>query len=165
MKADDVPVPRSGKGSIVRRAVLEIVDLAGKLWTLPNTVVGIVIGLAGVLHGARISFGNNAIQFEHFPLGIGALTLGNAILYGRSTAPCDIKPLYGSTQPLSLAAHERAHTYQYQAFGPFFIPVYLACGGIRARNPFEQAANAYAAGGHWWPWRRPRCAAGAKRQA
>jgi hypothetical protein len=154
MKAGDDPVPRRENGSIARRIPLCIVDLAGKLWTLPNTVVGIVIGLAGVLLGARISLGNNAIQFEHFPLGIGALTLGNAILYGRSTAPGDIKPLYGSKQPLSLAAHERAHTYQYQALGPFFIPVYLACGGIQARNPFEQAANAYAAGGHWWPWRR-----------
>ena len=138
----------------MRSAFFHLADLAGKLWTSPKTAAGIAIGLAGVLFGAKISFGSNAIQFERFPLGIGALTLGNAILYGRGTAPGDVRPLYGSPQPLSLAAHEQAHTYQYQALGPFFLPVYLAFGGIHARNPFERAANAYAAGGHWWPWRR-----------
>ncbi|HUO82673.1 MAG TPA: hypothetical protein VM616_07440 [Gammaproteobacteria bacterium] len=138
----------------MRRAFRDIVDLAGKVWTLPNTAAGIVVGLAGLLLGTRISFGNNAIQFERFPVGTGALTLGNVVIYGRGTAPGDIRRLYGSTQRLSLAAHERAHTYQYQALGPFFLPVYFAFGGIHARNPFERAANAYAEGGHWWPWRR-----------
>jgi hypothetical protein len=48
--------------------------------------------------------------------------------------------------------------------GPLFLPLYLLCGGVSARNPFERAADRYAQCGHgWWPrvrqsdrGRRPR---------
>ena len=36
--------------------------------------------------------------------------------------------------------------------GPLYLPVYLLCGGVSARNPFERAADHYARFGHgWWP--------------
>ena len=63
--------------------------------------------------------------------------------------------MYGDARTLPVGRHEAAHTFQYQLLGPLFVPVYLCCGGISARNPLEQAANAYAAGGHWWPPRWP----------
>ena len=122
----------------------------GKLWTLPNTLIGLLLGLAALPFGARLALGHNAVQFLNYPLGRGALTLGNVVLYARC-APGQCGCWYGAPEPLHLGLHEEAHTRQYERLGPLFIPVYLLCGGISARNPFEQAANAYAAGGHWWP--------------
>src|SRR3546814_8544627 len=41
--------------------------------------------------------------------------------------------------------------------GPLFLPLYLLCGGISARNRFERAADRYAGFGRgWWPWGMPR---------
>jgi len=51
-----------------------------------------------------------------------------------------------------LGDHERAHVFQYMVLGPLFLPVYLACGGVSVRNPFERAADRYALQGRgWWP--------------
>jgi hypothetical protein len=41
----------------------------------------------------------------------------------------------------------RAHVFQYMVLGPLFLPTYLLCGGISVRNPFERAADRYAADG------------------
>lgn len=136
-----------------------MLDLAGKVWALPNTVIGLAVG--GVSYGAgwagyglglldvapSITIGNNAIQFENIPFGNGALTLGNTIIYGGGTAPNQTGNLYGDSRYLNVGRHEMGHTYQYQAYGPFFLPAYFIRGGISATNPFEQGANNYAAGG------------------
>ena len=127
-----------------------MLDLAGKLWTSPNTLVGLTLGVAGLPFGARIAIGHNAIQFLDYPWGGGALALGNAILYGGGLMPSDRLHLYDSAEPLLLGRHEEAHTYQAQLLGPLFVPVYLLCGGVNASNRLEQAANRYARGGAWW---------------
>ncbi len=135
------------------RAAWRVLDVLGKLWTAPNTLLGLLVGFPMLLAGARISLGDNAIRFQNLPVGRGALTLGNVVLYSRHCAPDIEASMYGDTRCLRIGKHERAHTLQYQLLGPLFLPVYLCCGGISARNPFERAANDYAAGGHWWPWR------------
>ncbi len=142
--------------SIAAQLAWRTLDLLGKLWTVPNSVLGLSAGLAMLPFGARPSIGDNALRFENIPLGRGALTLGNIVLYSRHCAP-DIEAIgmYGDSRCLRIGKHEQAHTLQYQLLGPLFLPVYLCCGGISARNPFERAANDYADGGHWWPW--PRC--------
>src|SRR3546814_17581046 len=64
---------------------------------------------------------------------------------------------HGDEPPIVLADHERAHVYQYMVLGPLFLPLYLLCGGISARNRFERAADRYAGFGRgWWPWCMPR---------
>ena len=130
-------------------------DLLGKFWTVPNTLLGLLAGLPMLLVGARISLGDNAVRFQNLPIGRGALTLGNVVLYSRDCTPdMTITGMYGDHRCLRIGRHERAHTLQYQLLGPLFLPVYLCCGGISACNPFERAANDYAAGGPWWPWHR-----------
>ena len=53
---------------------------------------------------------------------------------------------------IGLRGHERANVYQYMVLGPLYLPVYLVCGGVSARNPFERAADVYAMTGRgWWP--------------
>jgi len=138
--------------------------LLGALWTLPNTLAGLLLGIAGIPFGAHAHWrpGEFALVFHAWPWGPGgAMTLGNVMLhtgtslerqcltYAHRAGLCE-------EAKVTLADHERAHVYQYMALGPLFLPVYLACGGIGVRNRFERAADRYATTGRgWWPWPAP----------
>jgi hypothetical protein len=140
----------------LRRSLLAL----GMLWTSPNSLLGLLLGVAGLAFGARMRWQQRerALVVRRWPWGRGgALTLGNVIVHTgeRLDTPCltyahragrCIEP------PVSLADHERAHVYQYMLLGPLFLPLYLLCGGVSARNPFERAADRYARSGRgWWP--------------
>jgi hypothetical protein len=145
-----------------RRSIwLLAAQLLGMLWTAPNTVIGMLAGLVGTAFGARMCWRSRerAMVFPRMPWGPGgALTLGNVILHTGEEldVPCRTyahRAGLRSEAPVSLADHERAHVYQYMALGPLFLPLYLCCGGISARNRFERAADRYALSGcGWWPW-------------
>jgi hypothetical protein len=136
--------------------------LAGASWTLPNSLLGLLAGLACMPWGARPQWRREewALAFRRMPHrgSGGALTLGNVILYScdELDTPCFTyahRAGHCSEPRISLADHERAHVYQYMVLGPLFLPMYALCGGISARNRFERAADRYAqhrAG--WWPW-------------
>lgn len=144
------------------RPMLRGLQVLGALWTLPNTLAGLLLGVAGLCGGARMCWSGRdmALVFERWPWGPGgALTLGNVILLKGESLD-----LWCSTYehragrclhpPVRLGDHERAHVFQYLLLGPLFLPVYLACGGVSVRNPFERAADRYALHGHgWWPGR------------
>lgn len=144
---------------------------AGLCWTLPNSLLGLLAGLVGLVCGASARWrpADAALVFLRMPWrgSGGALTLGNVILCsgesldvachtyahraGAAVEPC-----------IRLADHERAHVYQYMVLGPLFLPLYALCGGVSARNPFERAADRYALGAAgWWPWQRPTSGDGA----
>ncbi len=101
-------------------------DILGKMWALPNTLLGAILGLLGHLfawvgyrlnlyhHQPVISFGNNAIQFHNNPIMLfGALTLGNTICYGCRCSD----HTHGE--------HERQHTIQAQWLGPLYLPLHI----------------------------------------
>lgn len=143
----------------LRRSLLAL----GMLWTLPNSALGLLVGAVGLAFGARLRWQPRelALVVRCWPWGRGgALTLGNVIVHTgeRLDVPCltyAYRAGRGDEPPVSLADHERAHVYQYMALGPLFLPLYLLCGGIGARNPFERAADRYARTGRgWWPWSR-----------
>ena len=113
-----------------------MVEVLGFLWTLPNTILGLLLGALTFqrprLHGA-------AIVFDRVPRGLtlamrtfdrAAMTIGFVIVSGV--------PVEGR-----LLAHELKHVRQYMAWGPFFIPVYLLLAvpyGYR-QHPMERAAR------------------------
>ena len=141
----------------MRRALLAL----GMLWTAPNTLLGLLAGIAGTGFGARaiVRREDLAIVFHGYPWGPGgALTLGNVILHtgqDRGTSCFTYAHQAGecSEAPVRLCDPERAHVLQYRALGPLFLPLYLLHGGVSARNRFERAADRYAATGRgWWPW-------------
>lgn len=130
-------------------------------WTLPNTVLGLVVGFASLAAGGRatVSRRDFAIRFDRVPWGPGgALTLGNVILHTGPTLDCPCRTYahragLRDEPEIVLADHERAHVLQYMVLGPLFLPLYFACGGISAGNRFERAADRYARNGSgWWPW-------------
>jgi hypothetical protein len=140
---------------------LLLVQVLGAIWTLPNTLVGLLAGLAALARGARVQRSGSALVFHGVPFGPGgALTLGQVILHTgdslQGTARTYWCRQHGGDVCVRLEDHERAHVYQYLALGPFFLVLYFLCGGISWRNRFEQAADHYAQTGRgWWPWPRP----------
>jgi hypothetical protein len=147
----------------VKRALpLRLALMAGACWTLPNSLLGLLAGLACMMWGARPQWRSSetALVFRHMPWPGpgGALTLGNVILHTGAAldTPCLTyahRAGLGAEPCISLADHERAHVYQYMVLGPLFLPLYACCGGISARNRFERAADRYARhGSGWWPW-------------
>lgn len=117
---------------------MNTLDVVGKIWALPNTVIGVlygglghVIGKFGNLldrydHEPRISFGNNAIQFENNPLISTAMTLGNVIIYGSGSQCQPGAPRCGGAHTLGI--EEMQHTFQAQALGPFYLPAHGLLG-------------------------------------
>ena len=139
---------------------LTLLRLAGASWTLPNTLVGLLAGVAGMPLGARACWNQRelALVFHHWPWGPGgAITLGNVILHTGESLDSNCSTYEHRAgrcvhPAIVLGDHERAHVYQYMVLGPLFLPVYLACGGVSVRNPFERAADRYALIGRgWWP--------------
>lgn len=139
-------------------SALRLAQAVGAIWTSPLTLAGLLAGLSALPFGARMSFSDAAVVFQRVPFGPGgALTLGNVILHtGHSLDESALTYAcrqHGGSDCVRLGDHERAHVYQYLVLGPLFLPLYFLCGGISARNRFEQAADRYAqTGRNWWPW-------------
>ncbi|MCD9086947.1 hypothetical protein [Stenotrophomonas sp. SY1] len=140
---------------------LRIAQLLGALWTSPNTLIGLLIGLVGMTGGARMYWSRReyALVFRRWPWGpSGAITLGMVILHSGDDLEgmcLTYEHRAGRCQHprVRLGDHERAHVFQYMLLGPLFLPLYLLCGGVSARNPLERAADHYAMHGRgWWPW-------------
>jgi hypothetical protein len=147
----------------LRDALRALLCVAGMAWTVPNTLLGLVAGCAGLARGAQVHWSRRelALVFDRMPWGPGgALTLGNTILHTGDTldSPCMTYAQRAGDRHdpgIRLSDHERAHVLQYMTLGPLFLPLYLLCGGISGGNRFEIAADRYAltkAG--WWPWKQ-----------
>ena len=107
----------------------------GFVWTFPNTVLGLLLGLL-TFQVPRL---DGAVVFDRVPRGLTAL-----MPRMRRTA-MTIGFVIVSTAPLTgtLSDHERHHIKQYCLFGPFFLPVYFLLAipyGYR-RHPLEIRAK------------------------
>ena len=147
------------------RGWLTLARIVGMAWTLPNTAIGFVGGVIGIAFGAHahVSVRECAIVFHRWPWGPGgAITFGNTILHTGDSldSPCVTyahRAGRAHEPDILLADHERAHVFQYMVLGPLFLPLYLLCGGISVRNPFERAADRYALTGKgWFPFAHAR---------
>ncbi|HEU5468059.1 MAG TPA: hypothetical protein VFU77_02045 [Steroidobacteraceae bacterium] len=116
-------------------------------WASPNSFVGLVIGGAMILLGARarrvdgvLEVGGGLVGTLLGPTRIAlpwrAMTLGH-VIFGIDEAALE-----------QSRAHEQVHVRQYEQWGPFFLPAYvasslwqLACGRRCYRdNWFERQA-------------------------
>lgn len=157
----------------LKRIAIVTLDAAGKLWTAPNTLAGLLIGGVALAAGARVAIAHNAIVFNAVPLVHRAFVLGNVII--NPMADLDWRcATYESVarrkrdptcalETVHLGKHEEAHTWQYQVLGPFFLPIYALTMLLPSPTPFERAADVYAQTGRfWWPSLSPRTRAGAR---
>ncbi len=119
------------------------------IWALPNSLLGICVGLIGVGFGSQAQVRQGCIEFYGGPIqrilnrippgsATSAMTLGHIIL-GQSPEILD-----------RLREHEQVHVRQYERYGPLFIPAYLGWSlvlRLQKRdpymdNPFEVEAYA-----------------------
>jgi hypothetical protein len=125
-----------------------IADVFRYLWSLPNTIVGVLLaalvlaarGRARVVDGALEVTGPLAsVVLERcvpIPGGASAMTFGHVVL-GRSEACLDLS-----------RRHERVHVRQCEVWGPAFLPAYVVASlwawvtrqGAYAGNYFEREA-------------------------
>jgi hypothetical protein len=105
-----------------------LLTLAGYLWALPNTIVGLLFLPLAVLPRGGVQVVNGVLEI-HGPLiaavlrhaipipgGAAAITFGHVVL------GCDRMTLDATRQ------HERVHVRQYEVWGPVFVPAYLLAG-------------------------------------
>lgn len=97
--------------------------IAAYLWTLPNTLLGLVVCLAAWPRG-RVAIVDGVVE-AHGPVlrwalrrlpppgGASAVTLGHVVI------GCDAQALEWSRP------HEHVHVAQYERWGPFFLPAYV----------------------------------------
>jgi hypothetical protein len=99
--------------------------LAALAWAGPNTALGLALGLLMWLGGARARVVRGVLEFSGGRLGrlvvapaaripFRAMTLGHVIL------AVDASHLAAARE------HERVHVQQYEAWGPLFLPAYVA---------------------------------------
>ena len=108
------------------------------LWASPWTLFGVASGLLSMATGGRVRRFGRVLEFsggwaafflKTFPLvsGASAVTFGHTIL-GRTPETLD-----------AVRPHEMVHVRQYERWGPFFVPAYLACWAalwMRGKNPY-----------------------------
>lgn len=111
---------------------------AAVVWAAPATVLGLALGLLALFSGGVLRrygrvieiYGGLAARFlESFPGEPIAMTLGHTVI-GRTAAALDIT-----------RQHELVHVRQYELWGPFLIPSYLACSlwlWIVGRDPYRE---------------------------
>ena len=120
------------------------------VWVFPGTFVGLTFSALALLTGGKAKVVSGVLE-THGGLVTHILKRGNiwvgpisAITLGHVVLGCDEATL------LRTRRHERVHVRQYERWGPFFIPAYLACSawvgwrGFHAYldNPFEVEAYA-----------------------
>jgi hypothetical protein len=139
-------------------------DIAGKIWNLPNSALGLVVAgfdtIATFITTGdlpQFDFRYNALTISNMQIGpSGGITFGNVQLYtGTNPDGTPVNPTstiyqspYTSFSGYQLGNHEEAHTYQSQLLGPFFFPAYFLKGGISASNSLETQADYYAVTGN-----------------
>lgn len=108
----------------------------GFCWTLPNTILGALVGLLTFQRPRRA---HGLLLFDRGPRGLTWLMLrANRSAMTVGFVVVSAHPLEGH-----LLEHERHHVRQYCAWGPLFIPVYLLLAvpfGYR-KHPMERAAR------------------------
>jgi len=118
-------------------------------WTMPNTALGILLGLVMLVFGGKVHIVSGVAEFHGgligrffasslHPFCFGAVTLGHVILGTCHSELC------------ALRAHENVHVKQYERWGLFFLPAYAlsslweVCHGRNGyrNNIFERQAYA-----------------------
>lgn len=121
------------------------IDLLGKAWNLPNTLLALAYAVPGHVLGwllgtrPRVDLGNNAIQFHNNALMLTAMAVGNVIIYGPGRSPgMPNTPFLDTPCGHTVGREEYRHTQQGQVLGLLYLPAHLVAGIIsllRAPHP------------------------------
>jgi hypothetical protein len=99
--------------------------LVAYVWASPNTLIGLFFGFLMVLFGADSRRIRGTLEI--FGGGLGALVASPALrIPFRAITLGHV--ILGADKPTLDAArdHEHVHVRQYETWGPFFLPAYVA---------------------------------------
>lgn len=132
--SEQIPIPKLSLEDrlAIKKYSRAAADVTGKLWTAPNTALGLAAGgmgyVVGKVAGTKpgISLGGNAVRFTNNPVGgVSAITLGNVAIYSPNRQS---QPDYRDRNGVTVQEHERQHTLQAQLLGPLYLPSNIAGG-------------------------------------
>ena len=111
----------------------------GALWSLPNSLLGILFALCSLSlprrhDGLLLARSKRGLAYLFLTRrGFGAITFGRVV-----TSAIEVTP--------HLVVHESHHSRQYEVFGPWYLLVYLFLHATRGyhANPLEVEAEACA---------------------
>jgi hypothetical protein len=123
---------------------MRLLKVAGRMaayaWASPNTLIGLVAGLAVLTCGGKVRIVRGVAEFA---AGIPPRVRFDAITFGHV--------IIGVSEAKLAAArdHEHVHVRQYEAWGPFFLLAYVLSSAwqlVRGRsiyydNYFERQAR------------------------
>ncbi len=126
-----------------------IIKILKYIWASPNSLFGLLVGLAGLMTGGKMQVIRGVVEFHG---GFVRWLLRNSAL-GKSTMAMTLgHTIIGQTaKTLEISRdHEHVHVKQYGNWGPFFVPAYLFCSlylwcvkrDPYLDNPFEVEAYA-----------------------
>lgn len=115
-----------------------LLRLLATLWALPWTLAGIALGLVALATGGGYQRSGRVHEFHggwlnrllrRVPIagGASAMTLGQTVI-ARTLDDLEFS-----------RDHELIHVAQYERWGIFFVPAYLACSAwlwLRGRDPY-----------------------------
>src|SRR5581483_4624029 len=119
-----------------------VADLLGKIWNIPNDIIGLAVGLVSLPFGGHIELGYNAIEFVGSPFVASAITLGNIQIFGQTPSAQPSAPDYPFSYH-TVGDEEMHHTYQGQTLGPLYLPANLVAGIISIFSPPHPVFNGY----------------------
>ena len=106
------------------------------IWASPNTLLGSLLGLVGILFGGKAQLARGVFEYHsglvawllrRFPNNVCAMTLGHSII------GIDKESLEAARD------HEHVHIRQYERWGLFFIPAYFLSSAYmkyKGKNPY-----------------------------
>lgn len=115
-----------------------LLTVAGYLWALPLTLLGLFLGTLTLLTGGRVQIVRGVIEYwggimkwflQHHLLakGAAAMTLGH-VIFGQTRADLDFA-----------RDHEHVHVRQFSRWGIFMAPACLGCSlylWLVGKNPY-----------------------------
>lgn len=123
--------------SLVRGASL-VGELIGRVWSLPNTIIGFLYGSLSLPFGASLHFVDGVMQFRNMPSGLmgSAMSLGDVNLFGVGHPPSSDNNM---GLGVSVGMEERLHSIQARILGPLYLPAHIAAGTISSLTPLGLA--------------------------
>lgn len=117
--------------------------LLARAWAAPNTLLGVLVGLAMLCLGGRVRYVAGVAEFRGGLAGRFVARLPDPVRFGAMTLGHVIVGVDAATLR-ALRAHEHVHVRQYERWGPFFLPAYaLSSAWAAARGRSGYADNRF----------------------
>lgn len=140
-----------------------IMRIVRSLWAAPNSLVGLIYGGVGLLHGARNEWDaqRGILRFVDMPRWLmpTAISLGHVQLYGDGRCRLADGSPAANRYGVAVLIEENLHTHQAEVLGPLYLPLHGLCmlcslatgGGTHNHNLLEIGPER---GRGPWPWSR-----------